>query len=215
MYAHKHLSGYIDINDSYNEYLLNKSSSQKDILIKSVNKTIKFNGKTSSYPVMISYALWELSKVCRYYKDDYGQFTFLVKACVSSFNIRRESYQIEFMFSEFEYFYNEFNVPSVFIDDLKMVLANNNEYLTNLPNLVESIVKNFKGVHYFTSKEILQIITSSLEMNDEVLMSVYGKVYVRKGGKIQPKKNTALKEIANQQQSETNVISKFFNIFKR
>lgn len=214
MYAHRHLSSHVNINDVYNEYLLNKSVPQKDILIKSVNKTIKFNGKTSSYPVMISYALWDLSKVCRYYKDDYGQFDYLVKACVSSFNARGESYHLEYMLSEFEYFYNEFKISPVFTDDLKMVLANNDEYSSNLATLIDSIVKSTKGVHYFSSNEILQIITSSLEMDDEALMSVYEKAYIRKGGKIKPTKNTPLKEIAYQQQKETGLISKIFNIFR-
>lgn len=214
MYAHRHLSFDININDVYNEYLANKSDSQKGVLIKAVNRTIRFNSKTESYPPNISFVLWELSKVCRYYKDDFGQYEYLVKACVSCFIPRREREFMDYMFSEYTYFYNEFNIPSNFIDDLKMVLSNNSEYLPLLPKTVDSITSDFKSSQYFSSKEIFEIISASLVMDEETLLSIYEKAYKRKGGKIQPKKQSNLKALATPQKREESFVSKIFNIFK-
>lgn len=214
MYAHRHLTQYVNINDVYNSYLSNTSESNKDILIASVNKTLKFNGKTSTYPVGISYALWDLSKVCRFYKDEYGQFNYLVKACVSSFVSRTEPELMDYMFSEFSYFYNEFKIPSVFIDDLKMVLSSNNEYSASLEQIVIATANQSKGVNYFSAAEILKIIYASLQMDDESIMSIYEKSYKRRGGKIRSTINPTLKEIATKEQKGTNLLSKIIKIFK-
>lgn len=107
-----------------------EKTTMKDVLIDSINKTIHYNVKTGAYKPYIPFSLWKLSKVCRFYKDEYCQFDYLVRACVSCFVPQREPEFIKYILSEFSYFYNKFQIPTVFTNDLKIVLSNNAE---NLP----------------------------------------------------------------------------------
>ncbi|WP_035052875.1 SAP domain-containing protein [Carnobacterium pleistocenium] len=215
-YAHKKLAGYLNVIDVYNNIFANKELSSKDILVKSINDVTEFNGKTSSYGVNIGFALWELSKVCRNYGNNYEQFTYLIKSCVANFINYREEYSLEFLLNDFDYFVDQYKIPSAIINDLKLSLSSNENFPEMISSLVDSFVIDIEKIHLFTSKDVYLIILASLQKDDETFFKIYSDVFKRAGGK-QKNRSRDLKQLPLDLQKEksSNVFKNVVSIFKR
>ena len=223
-YAHSKLNHYSNVIDVYKLVENNPNLSEKEILIKSVNDLIKFNGRTSSYDINITYPLWELSKVCRDYDDDYGQFNYLVKSCVSSFITDSNEEFFAYLLDNFDYFVSSHKIPEVVINDLKLSISSHEDRLSLLAPLINSYTYELNKIHFFDPYDIQEIILASLKKDDERFLDMYTNVFERAGGKT-PKKTKPLKNVAielHEKQSEENellpinhLINKVTSIFRR
>lgn len=190
IYIHKNLKNRINIIDVYDYYLSHENLSSKEVLIQYMKKIIQFDYKynVSIFPHGIYVDLWEVSKIYRHYDDSYGQFTNLMKSCVSKFIDFYENDDLypHYYLEDFDRFIYGYGVP--FVEDLKLSLAVNEEFVELLKSTINDAFEEFERKSIFTSDDIYEIINAELQKDGAKSLLVYKNVFKKNGGKT-PKEN--------------------------
>lgn len=181
MYAHRNLSQYVTVVDAYEIKKSKPQLNDKDILIHCLENSYNYQRETTRFSRSLVFPLWEASKICRSYEDYYGQYIFLVKSCVSNFS-SQEQYSMEYLLQDFDYFMDTYKIPEVMTKDLKIVLSTNSEYNDELLTNVENAISSLELQTIFTDSEIKNSIQYSMNLDEESLISLYKKVFIRSGG---------------------------------
>lgn len=198
-YTHRKLRNYLNPNEAYMTFLSNSSLSDKEVLIESLEKKIRSRQQQNIN--MLPYFLWEISKLQLEYDDFYEQFNYLIKAIVSNFIYypqtmgNSEDYQLEYMMENFDYFKSRYEIPNVFIDDLKNILNASPEYKNELILLINKYSKTQKNIIHFSNEDIIEIILSFLRDKVYEAQNVYKKVFKEHGGINKPNQLSNLRKI--------------------
>lgn len=182
LYAHNNSGIDTTIIDLYNTQIKNPNMNSKEILIESINKNLKFNVILSIYGLFLSSSLYDISKICRHYDDPYGQYTYLIKSIVFKFVNNGTNFNHEYLKENFNSFMDNYSIPDFIITDLKNVLSNNPSYFDSLKKQVESNGHN--GNFYpFGVNDIYNIMIETLNLNEDEVLSIYVKAFLKLGGK--------------------------------